>query len=246
MQRKLFALALSLMVVAFAQAQKQKKVSSTKKPIVAQQLKTFKDSMSYALGISVGQRLAMDSTVDAFLVLQALQTVIHKKTPLLTEQTIGAIFAQAEEKQKAEQEAFLEAEKKKKAIEASINKERANEFLAQNKQRKEVVTTPSGLQYEILKKGEGVKPVLNQKAKCHYAGSLLSGEEFDNSYKRGEPISFPLQGVIKGWTEALQLMPVGSKWKLYIPSDLAYGDMGRGAIPPGAMLIFEIELLDIE
>ena len=119
-------------------------------------------------------------------------------------------------------------------------------FLEKNAQREEVTVLESGLQYEVLKQGDGPKPGLTDKVKTHYSGTLLDGTEFDSSYKRGEPATFPVNGVIAGWTEALQLMPVGSKWKLYIPSNLAYGERGAGGrIGPNETLIFEIELLEI-
>jgi FKBP-type peptidyl-prolyl cis-trans isomerase len=119
-------------------------------------------------------------------------------------------------------------------------------FLEENKKKPGVITLPSGLQYEIITKGTGAVPKATDTVKANYMGSLIDGQEFDNSYKRGEALTIPVGGVIRGWTEALQLMPVGSKWKLYIPSDLGYGDRGAGgSIPGGAALIFEIELLDI-
>ena len=129
---------------------------------------------------------------------------------------------------------------------SSAVKEEGRKFLADNKKRPGVVELPSGLQYEIIKQGTGEKPKATDTIKAHYAGTLINGQEFDNSYKRGEPIILPVGGVIQGWVQALQLMPVGSKWKLYIPSDLGYGDRGAGsAIPGGSALIFEIELLEI-
>jgi FKBP-type peptidyl-prolyl cis-trans isomerase len=119
-------------------------------------------------------------------------------------------------------------------------------FLEENKKRTGVVILPSGLQYEIITPGTGPVPKATDTVKANYIGSLINGQEFDNSYKRGEALTIPVGGVIRGWTEALQLMPVGSKWKLYIPSDLGYGDRGAGtAIPGGAALIFTVELLDI-
>ena len=129
---------------------------------------------------------------------------------------------------------------------AGAEKEAGKKFLAENKKRPGVIELPNGLQYEILKAGTGEKPKATDTVKAHYAGSLINGQEFDNSYKRGEPLEIPVSGVIQGWVQALQMMPVGSKWKLYIPSDLGYGDRGAGgAIPGGAALIFEIELLEI-
>ena len=120
-------------------------------------------------------------------------------------------------------------------------------FLSANKSKPGVITTASGLQYEVVTMGAGAKPTAEDTVVCHYKGTLVDGKEFDNSYTRGEPISFPVGGVIKGWTEALQLMPKGSKWKLYIPSELGYGDRGAGQdIPGGAVLIFDVELIDVK
>src|SRR5215210_957517 len=134
--------------------------------------------------------------------------------------------------------------KTRRSHEYSSRKRKRN--LEKNKKRPGVIELPDGLQYEILKAGTGEKPKATDTVKAHYAGTLVDGKEFDNSYKRGEPLTIPVGGVIQGWVEALQLMPVGSKWKLFIPSDLGYGDRGAGgAIPGGATLIFEIELLDI-
>ena len=127
------------------------------------------------------------------------------------------------------------------------NKKEGEDFLAANKSKEGVVTLPSGLQYKILKEGTGPKPSATDSVVCNYRGTLINGTEFDSSYKRGQPATFPVNGVIKGWTEALQLMPVGSKWQLFIPPDLAYGQRGAGAdIGPNATLIFEVELLSIQ
>ncbi len=139
--------------------------------------------------------------------------------------------------------------KEKKATntpKASENLKKGTEFLAQNKTKPGIIVTESGLQYKILKEGKGAKPGLTDKVKCHYKGTLIDGKQFDSSYDKGEPSTFSVNGVIKGWTEALQLMPVGSKWKLYIPANLAYGTRGNPSIGPNETLIFEIELLDIE
>jgi FKBP-type peptidyl-prolyl cis-trans isomerase FklB len=125
------------------------------------------------------------------------------------------------------------------------NKKAGEAFLAENKTKPGVVTLPSGLQYLILKEGDGPKPVLSDKVRCHYQGSLIDGTVFESSIQKGQPIDFPVSGVIRGWTEALQLMPVGSKWRLFIPSVMAYGDHPAGAIQPGSTLVFEVELLAI-
>jgi FKBP-type peptidyl-prolyl cis-trans isomerase len=129
-----------------------------------------------------------------------------------------------------------------------VNKKEGEAFLAANKNKEGVVTLPSGLQYKILKEGAGPKPTATDSVVCNYRGTLLDGTEFDSSYKRGQPVTFPVNRVIKGWTEALQLMPVGSKWQLFVPAELAYGPRGGagGAIGPNATLIFEVELISIE
>ena len=132
-------------------------------------------------------------------------------------------------------------------VAGKLNKKESAEFLTANKTKEGIVTLPSGLQYKILTEGTGPKPAATDTVVCNYRGTLISGAEFDSSYKRGQPASFPVNGVIKGWTEALQLMPVGSKWQLFVPSELGYGDRGAGAdIGPGATLIFEVELLSIQ
>ena len=132
-------------------------------------------------------------------------------------------------------------------VAGELNKKEGVEFLAANKSKEGVVILPSGLQYKILTEGTGPKPTASDTVVCNYRGTLISGAEFDSSYKRGQPASFPVNGVIKGWTEALQLMPVGSKWQLFVPAELGYGDRGAGAdIGPGATLIFEVELLSIQ
>jgi FKBP-type peptidyl-prolyl cis-trans isomerase len=128
----------------------------------------------------------------------------------------------------------------------AAGKKEGDDFLAANKGKEGVVVLPSGLQYKILKAGTGPKPAASDTVACNYRGTLIDGKEFDSSYKRGQPSKFPVSGVIKGWTEALQLMPVGSKWQLVIPSDLAYGENGNQGIPPNSTLIFEVELVSIE
>jgi FKBP-type peptidyl-prolyl cis-trans isomerase len=135
----------------------------------------------------------------------------------------------------------------KMAVVGDANKKEGDEFLAQNKTKEGVVTLPSGLQYKILKEGTGPKPSASDSVVCNYKGTLIDNTEFDSSYKRGQPATFPVGQVIKGWTEALQLMPVGSKWQVFVPSDLAYGPRAPGGtIGPNATLIFEIELLSIQ
>ena len=158
----------------------------------------------------------------------------------MTEAEAQAVLTQLQADMRKKQE-----EKTQQAGEA--NQKEGEAFLAANKAKPGVVTLPSGLQYKILKEGTGPKPTATDSVVCNYQGTLINGTEFDSSYKRGEPATFPVNGVIKGWTEALQLMPVGSKWQLFIPPDLAYGARGAGAdIGPNATLIFEVELLSIK
>ena len=134
----------------------------------------------------------------------------------------------------------------KRLAEVETNKKEGAAFLAANAKKEGVVTLPSGLQYKILTPGTGPKPTATDSVVCNYRGTLLDKTEFDSSYKRGQPATFPVTGVIKGWTEALQLMPVGSKWQLYIPADLAYGERGKPPIGPNATLVFDLELLSIQ
>ncbi|AIJ36085.1 FKBP-type peptidyl-prolyl cis-trans isomerase [Porphyromonas gingivalis] len=192
------------------------------------------DKVSYALGLSIGNNFkssGIDSVVmDDFM--QGLSDVLEEKAPQLS-------YDEA----KREIEAYF-MDLQQKAV--KLNKEAGEEFLKINAHKEGVTTLPSGLQYEVIKKGEGPKPTLSDTVTCHYHGTLINGIVFDSSMDRGEPASFPLRGVIAGWTEILQLMPVGSKWKVTIPSDLAYGDRGAGEhIKPGSTLIFIIELLSI-
>lgn len=192
------------------------------------------DKVSYALGLSIGNNFkssGIDSVVmDDFM--QGLSDVLEEKAPQLS-------YDEA----KREIEAYF-MDLQQKAV--KLNKEAGEEFLKINAHKEGVTTLPSGLQYEVIKMGEGPKPTLSDTVTCHYHGTLINGIVFDSSMDRGEPASFPLRGVIAGWTEILQLMPVGSKWKVTIPSDLAYGDRGAGEhIKPGSALIFIIELLSI-
>jgi FKBP-type peptidyl-prolyl cis-trans isomerase len=141
----------------------------------------------------------------------------------------------------------MKVEQEKMKVASELNKKEGLEFLTANKEKEGIVTLPSGLQYKVLTEGTGPKPAATDTVVCNYRGTLINGTEFDSSYKNGQPLSIQVNGVIKGWTEALQLMPVGSKWQLFIPSGLGYGDRGSGPnIGPGATLIFEVELLSIQ
>ena len=203
-------------------------------------LATEQDKISYAIGTDIGGSLKrMEADVNLDKLTAGLRDALAGSKLQLSDEEITASMqafqTKAREKMMAQRAAATE-----KAAKAGV------EFLEANKKKEGVVTLPSGLQYKVIKQGDGVKPKATDTVKTHYRGTLVDGKEFDSSYKRGEPAQFPVGGVIKGWTEALQLMPVGSKWQLVIPSDLAYGEQGAGAdIPPNSVLVFEIELLEV-
>lgn len=230
--------ALGLMTTAgFAQTKPKPKAATTaKKPATTTPLlKTPLDSVSYAIGQDLFNTFKAQGMehINIAVLTRALQDAQKNATPLLTKTECDMSISNYLQQ--------LKMEKVKK------NKDAGEKFLAENKTKPGVVTLPDGLQYQILKEGTGPKPTINDKVKTHYHGTLIDGTVFDSSVERGEPISFPVSGVIKGWTEALQLMPVGSKWKLFIPAELAYGDRQAGPkIGPGSALVFEVELISIE
>jgi FKBP-type peptidyl-prolyl cis-trans isomerase FklB len=206
----------------------------------ASPLKDQKDKVSYALGMNLAANLKNQSIeVDPNLVAQAMKDYLAGKT-LMTDDESRATLVQLQNDLRAKQE----QERQKLADD---NKKEGDAFLAANKTKEGVVTTPSGLEYKVLTQGTGPKPTAGDTVTCNYKGTLINGKEFDSSYKRGQPAEFPVSGVIRGWTEALQLMPVGSKYQLFIPADLAYGIRGAGAdIGPNSTLIFEVELISIK
>lgn len=192
------------------------------------------DKLSYALGLSMGNNFKSSGiqSLDIDDFANGVKAIYENTKPEMAydeaKQIINEFFTRMQQ----------EITEK--------NREIGEKFLAENKKRAGVITLPSGLQYEVITEGKGAKPKATDKVKCHYEGQLINGQVFDSSVKRGEPAIFGVNQVIPGWVEALQLMPVGSKWKLYIPSDLAYGEKGAGeAIAPNSTLIFEVELLDI-
>jgi len=203
-------------------------------------LKTQKDKQSYAMGMNLGTGLHRQGmTLDPALVAKGMRDAMTGAKTLMTEDEARAALQQLQTDVRQKMDA-------KSKEEGAANRKAGDAFLAANKAKPGVVTLPDGLQYKIEKEGTGPKPTANDSVTCNYRGTTIDGKEFDSSYKRGQPATFPLGGVIKGWTEALQLMPVGSKWELYIPADMAYGDRPPSAdIPPGSTLIFEVELLSI-
>jgi FKBP-type peptidyl-prolyl cis-trans isomerase FklB len=205
-------------------------------------LETQKDKVSYAIGLNIGNNLKRDSialNMDAFLRGMTDASADSSKR-MMTDQQVQETMMAFQDSMRARQMANAKASGEK-------NKAEGEAFLAENAKKPGVVTLPSGLQYKIITEGTGKKPTATSTVTTHYRGTLLDGTEFDSSYKRGQPASFQCGGVIRGWTEALQMMSVGSKWELYIPPTLAYGENGAGGvIPPNATLVFEVELLEIK
>ena len=213
-------------------------------PVVAaekEELKTQKDKVSYVIGLDMGNSLKKNMVdVDIEILEKGIKDALSGAKPLMTEQemkqTIMALQKDLQAKQ--QEQVKVLAEKNKKEGEA---------FLAENKKKQGVITMPSGLQYKILTDGKGKSPKATDAVTVNYKGTLIDGTEFDSSYKRGQPATFTVNGVIPGWTEALQLMREGSKWQLFVPSNLAYGERGAGGpIGPNAVLIFEVELLSVK
>jgi FKBP-type peptidyl-prolyl cis-trans isomerase FklB len=219
-------------------AAKPRTPAGTSQPLT---LKTQKQKASYAMGMNIGTGLRKQSIdLDPAILARGLRDAFSNGKTLLTEDEARTILTQ------------LQADLRKKQQDAAqqlgeANKKQGLAFLEANKAKEGVVTLPSGLQYKVLQEGTGPKPAATDQVVCNYRGTLLDGTEFDSSYKRGQPATFPVTGVIKGWTEALQLMPVGSKWQLFVPAELAYADRGAGGqIGPNATLIFEVELISIQ
>jgi FKBP-type peptidyl-prolyl cis-trans isomerase len=204
-------------------------------------LKTDKDKVSYAVGVNIGKTMRRDTVdIDPAIFARGMKDALAGGKLLLTDDEMKASLTKLQADLRVKQEAAMQKT-------GEINKKAGDDFLAQNKTKEGVVALPDGLQYKILKQGTGPKPAATDSVVCNYRGTLLDGTEFDSSYKRGQPATFPVSGVIKGWTEAVQLMPVGSKWQLFIPSDLAYGNRAPAPeIGPNATLIFEVELLSIQ
>ncbi len=217
------------------------KPTAPAKPAASASLATNRDSLSYSIGLYMAQNLKQNGMNDlnTAVLVRGLEDALKGQKAQLSQEQAGQILNAYGQKQMAARQA--EASKA-----SAENRKIGDAFLAENKAKAGVTTTASGLQYSVQKEGTGAKPTATDKVKVHYTGKLLDGKVFDSSVERGQPAEFGVNEVIKGWTEALQLMPVGSKWTLYIPSELAYGDRGAGAdIKPGSTLVFDVELLDI-
>jgi len=197
------------------------------------------DKASYALGVQFGQSIAkLEMGLNNDQIVKGITDMLEGKPSELAEDEVKALMNQLNQKMMAQRRNMQEKE-------AGQNLEKGKAFLEENAKKEGVKTTASGLQYKVLTAADGKKPTADSTVKVHYAGRLLDGTEFDSSYKRGQPAEFGVGQVIKGWTEALQLMSPGAKFEIYIPSDLAYGEPGRPSIPPNSVLVFEVELLEI-
>ncbi len=229
MQLKLTMIVGTMLLAALASAQE------------SPSLKTEKDKLNYGLGVGVARNfLRQGVVVDPELVIAGMRDTLSGKKLLMTEEELQTIMSafQKDLVQKQTEAAKAQAEK---------NKKEGEPFLAENGKKQGVVTLPSGLQYKVLKEGDGKKPTIEDTVVCNYRGTLIDGTEFDSSYKRNQPATFALKSVIKGWSEALQLMPAGSKWQLFVPSSLAYGEASAGPqIGANATLVFEVELLAVK
>ena len=211
-------------------------------------IKDDKDKISYSLGVDIGrtlQRLQLDLNQDALS--KGITDVLGGKPMAMTDQELQQTLQAFQQKMmQKQQEAMSKKQEEMKAV-AEKNKADGKKFLDDNAKKADVKTTSSGLQYKVIKEGKGEKPKDTDIVETNYRGTTIDGKEFDSSAKHGSSFSFPVNGVIKGWSEALKMMPVGSKWELYVPSDLAYGDEGYGEdIAPGSTLVFEVELLGIK
>jgi FKBP-type peptidyl-prolyl cis-trans isomerase FklB len=233
--------AVGMLTAVTAQTKTVKKtVAKSPAPV----FKSQNDSLSYSIGMSLASFYKQQgiTNINTVLLNRAINDIKTGKT-LLTEEQMSACVNNYLQKKQAEK---MEGTRKANSGIIEANHKAGEAFLAENKTKPGVVTTASGLQYQVIKEGTGPKPLPTDKVKCHYHGTLIDGTVFDSSVDRGQPVDFPVTGVIQGWVEALQLMPVGSKWKLFLPAHLAYGDNAAGPkITPGSTLIFDVELLEI-
>jgi FKBP-type peptidyl-prolyl cis-trans isomerase FklB len=216
--------------------------ATAKKPAVPLALTTQKAKASYAIGMNIGKGLKKDEVdIDPDILARGMKDAMTGKKPLLTDEEAQAALVTLQNDVRKHQQELHDAAMAK-------NLKDGEAFLAANKAKPGVIALPSGLQYKVIQQGTGPKPTVNDTVECNYSGKLIDGTEFDSSYKRGKPVTFPVGQVIKGWTEALQLMPVGSKWQLFIPTSLAYGEKGTngGPIGPNETLVFDVDLISIQ
>jgi FKBP-type peptidyl-prolyl cis-trans isomerase FklB len=204
--------------------------------IGAQELKSQKEKLSYIVGMDIGKNLRTQLIdVDPAILTRGIKDGLSGNKSVLTDQEVRDTLT-----------AFQKDMIAKRQVLAEKNRKEGEAFLVENKKKKNVTTLPSGLQYKVIKAGTGKKPKPTDTVTVNYRGTLIDGTEFDSSYRRGQPITFPLNGVIPGWTEALGLMQEGAKWQIFVPSNLAYGEKGSDQIGPNATLIFEVELISVQ
>ncbi len=230
MKFKIFLLAVISFVLLGAQLNAQKPV----------EMKTKMDSIAYGIGMNIGINLKTDDLLlNLDLIHAGLRDAMYEENTLLTQEQVTTLMMALQQELSTKQEAEM-------STQMDENKIKGQEFLDENKKKEGVNVTASGLQYEIIQPGTGKHPTETDKVRVHYSGTFIDGSKFDSSYDRGTPAEFPLNGVISGWTDGLQLMKEGGKWKFYIPYELAYGESGRPPqIPPASVLVFEVELIEI-
>ena len=240
-------LALSCLIVVWAYAAEKGTKEDVNEPQTTGQatapksdiLKTEEEKVSYIIGTQIARNFkTQDIEVNLDSLMMGLKDALEGKELVLSQDEMTQVFTRFQQQMRAKQAA-------KQAEEAAKNLAAGTAFLEANKAKEGVKVLPSGLQYKVITEGTGNTPTADDKVKTNYRGTLIDGTEFDSSYKRNKPAEFPVKGVIKGWTEALQLMKEGGKWELYIPASLAYGERGRPNIPANSTLIFEIELIEI-
>ena len=228
------AVTLAMMFLAVGCTAGEKKVEIT-------ELKDQKEKVSYSIGLNIGNDFKTQGVdVDTNILLKGMTDALSGAQPMLTEEQIQETLTQLQKDMVVKQETMAkEAAEKNKTVGAA--------FLAENGKKEGVTTLPSGLQYKVIEEGAGATPTLESTVTVHYKGTLVDGKEFDSSYSRNEPATFPVGGVIPGWTEAMQLMKEGAKWQIVIPSELAYGERGAGpVIGPNSTLVFEVELIKVQ
>jgi FKBP-type peptidyl-prolyl cis-trans isomerase len=240
MYKKLMVLAIAGVITAGCQNKEEAATPVAEVAPATEELSAESDRVAYGIGRNIGMNMKQQSIdLDVKSFVSGLTDALEGKDSRLTDEEIMTAMKSFQQKQ-------MEKQKAERELASEEAKKEAETFLAENAKKDGVVTTESGLQYKVLTKGEGKTPSAEDMVEVNYRGTFINGEEFDSSYKRGQSVSFPVGGVIAGWTEALQLMPVGSKYELYIPSDLAYGPGGTGSIGPNKALVFEVELISIK
>jgi FKBP-type peptidyl-prolyl cis-trans isomerase len=225
----------------------EKPEPAAKKEITAADLKTEDEKVSYSIGFSMGSNFKKDEiNVDLDLFQRGVEDGVAGDKQVLSEEEIRTTMTAFQKKMRAKRQVEYRKQMEERKKQGELNKEKGKDFLEANKSEEGIVTTESGLQYKILEKGTGGSPKPTDTVKSHYKGTTIDGKEFDSSYGRGEPATFALNRVIKGWTEGLQLMKEGGKWQFFVPAELAYGERGAGEnIGPNEVLVFEVELIEI-